>query len=429
MAGELNLRVVLARPTVPVLETEQMVYALVELRPAQDMPATALPLNLSLVLDQSGSMRGAKIERLREATEAVLRLLQPQDSISVVAFNSKTRVLVPSRGLDEAGRRQVEDEIRRLKADGGTNMAPAMDAGLMELRKRTDQAPPGSVVSRMVLLTDGITEKEKRCLEQGSAAGALGIPIVGLGIGNDWNDKLMEGIAERSGGSADYVRSADEIPRHFQRTVRQMQAVALTNARIEVRSSLGVTCRTIYRVHPLIGRIDTGPALLANRRTDVSLGEIEQGHGQTLLLEMVVPARPPGSYRIAQVGVTYDAPAQRMSGQMARQDVLLEYSANPQLLGNADPVIMNLVEKVTAFKLQTSALADLEAGNVPAATSKLQNAVTRLLNQGDTELAATVQEEISNLERGRVMTPEGRKTIRFGSGKTVRLDKLEEERS
>jgi Ca-activated chloride channel homolog len=102
---------------------------------------------------------------------------------------------------------------------------------------------------------------------------------------------------------------------------------------------------------------------------------------------------------------------------------LLEYTADPQLLPAPDPTIMNLIEKVTAFKLQTAALADLDAGDVSAATSKLQNAVTRLLSQGDTDLAATVQQEIANLEKGRMMTPEGRKTIRFGSGQTVRLDK------
>ncbi|HMA37295.1 MAG TPA: VWA domain-containing protein, partial [Chloroflexia bacterium] len=284
-------------------------------------------------------------------------------------------------------------------------------------------ALPGPVVSRMVLLTDGITEKEKRCLEQATAAHSMNIPIVALGIGRDWNDKLMEAIAEKSAGSADYVRNAEEIPRHFQRAVQQMQAVALTNARLDLRTALGVHCRTVFRVHPLIGRLASGPPGTAERQLDVPLGEIAQGHGQTLMLELVVPPRPQGSYRIAQIGVAYDVPAQHMSGQLVRQDVLIEYSANPQLLAAADPVVMNLVEKVTAFKLQTAALADLDAGNVPAATNKLQNALTRLLSQGDTELAATVQEEIANLEKGRTMSSEGRKTIRFSSGQTVRLDK------
>jgi Ca-activated chloride channel homolog len=424
--AELNLRIALARPRVPVLATEQLVYALVELRPAASSVSAILPLNLSLVLDRSGSMRGAKIERLRDATRAVLGLLQPQDTLSVVAFNNRARVLAPSQPLTDDGKRQVADEIARLHADGGTNMAPAMEAGLTELARRAaPEAAPGAtgVVSRMVLLTDGITEKERRCLDQAGAAAAQAIPIVALGIGRDWNDKLLQAIAERTGGSADYVRSADEIPRHFQRTVQQMQAVALTNARVEVRSSLGVYCRTVYRAHPLITRLASGSPQDPDRQIAAPLGEIEQGHGQTLLLELIVPPRPQGSYRIAQVTVTYDAPAQRASGLLVRQDVLLEYTADPQLLPAPDPTIMNLIEKVTAFKLQTAALADLDAGDVSAATSKLQNAVTRLLSQGDTDLAATVQQEIANLEKGRMMTPEGRKTIRFGSGQTVRLDK------
>ena len=58
-----------------------------------------------------------------------------------------------------------------------------------------------------------------------------------------------------------------------------------------------------------------------------------------------------------------------------------------------------------------------------ARPSKLQSAVTHLLSQGDVELANTVQQEIENLQKGRTMSPEGRKTIRFSSGKTVRLDR------
>ncbi len=430
MAEELNLRVALGRPRVPVLSSEQLIYALVELRPLATAAGAALPLNLSLVLDRSGSMRGAKIERLREAVLAVLQLLQPQDTLSVVAFNNKARVLVPGQAVTEAGKAAVSEEIRHLSADGGTNMAPAMEAGLRELWQRVgpDEGAAGATramnpaVTRMLLLTDGITEKEKRCLDQAEAARGMGVPIVALGIGRDWNDKLLESLAERSGGSADYVRAADDIPRHFQRTVQQMQAVALTEAQLDVRNALGVTCRTVFRVHPLIGRLATGATGADGRSLSVPLGEIAQGYGQTLLLELLVPPRPVGAYRVAQVVVSYRAGSAARATVAA--DVLLEYSADPAVGREADPAVMNLVEKVTAFKLQTSALADLDAGNLPAATGKLQNALTRLLNQGDVELAATVQAELANLEKGRTMTPEGRKTIRFASGQTVRLDKL-----
>jgi Ca-activated chloride channel family protein len=277
---------------------------------------------------------------------------------------------------------------------------------------------PSGMVNRLVLLTDGITEKEKRCLEQADNAARLGVPITALGIGKDWNDKLMEEIGRRTAGDADYISSPERIRSHFQRAVQQMQAVALQRLSLGVKPALGIEVRSLFRVHPLISRLN--PEQTAGDLR-VPLGELERGHGQTLLVEFVVPSRPAGTYRIAQLEAEYDVPQNGLSSQHANLDVVLSYSHDPAVISPPDPRVMNLVEKVSAFKLQTRALQDLEAGNIPAATQKLKGALTHLLNQGDTELARVVEEELTNLEKGRVMSPEGRKTIRFESGKTVRL--------
>jgi Ca-activated chloride channel family protein len=426
MAGELNVQTLLSRPTVPVMNVEQLVYCLLEMRPAETVATgSPLPLNLSLVLDRSGSMHGSKIENLREATSQVLDMLQPQDYVSVIVFNSRNEVVFPSQRItDHNVRADLKARIAKLKADGGTNMAPAMEAGLIELRKQMPSV--GSVagqgqVNRLVLLTDGITEKEKRCLEQADQAARIGVPITGLGIGKDWNDKLMQAIGERSHGDADYIAGPEEIRQHFQRTVQQMQAVALQRASMNLTPALGIEVRNIFRVFPLISKLE--PGRINERTSNIYLGELERGHGQTLLVEFVVPARPAGSYRIAQVEVEYDVPQANLFAQRAALDVLLTYSHDPATVPPPSAQVMNLVEKVSAFKLQTRALQDLEQGNVQSATQKLRGALTHLLNQGDTDLARTVEAEIQNLEKGRVMTSEGRKTIRFESGKTVRLNK------
>ena len=82
---------------------------------------------------------------------------------------------------------------------------------------------------------------------------------------------------------------------------------------------------------------------------------------------------------------------------------------------------MNIVEKVTAFKLQTRALQDVEKGNVRGATQKLRSAVTMLLNQGEADLAQTLQKEADKLQQQGQLSSEGKKTIKFKSRKTVRL--------
>ena len=421
MAGELTLGVTLSRPVIPSLATEQLVYALVEMRPAEQAAPAALPLNLCLVLDRSGSMKGRKIDALRAATWQLIDLLQPQDTLAVIVFNNRTQTIVPAQPMTPERKAAVIAEVRRFEAEGGTRMAPAMEAGLIELRKRRDTAggAPGGLVTRLVLLTDGITEREKRCVRQAEAAAALGIPIVALGIGRDWNDQLLQAIATTTRGTADYVQAPEDIARHFQRTVEQMQAVALQQAHLHVRTVAGVTPRTVFRAFPLIGRL--AGTLPGTRDVEAPLDEIERT-GQTLLLEFVVPNRPPGTYRIATLTVGYQVPGSAAGPQQAGAEVLLTFTADPAQASPPNPRVMNVVEKITAFKLQTRALEDLEAGNVEGATSKLQGAVTRLLSQGDVSLAQTVQQEIENLQRARAMSPEGRKTIRFGSPHTVRLD-------
>ena len=267
MAGELNIQFTLSRPTLPVMTVEQLVYCLLELRPSDRASAAPLPLNLCLVLDRSGSMNGNKIANLRDATMLVIDMLQPQDYISVIFFNSRHEVAFSSQQIyDEHRRADLKARVARLSADGGTNMAPAMEAGLIELRKQMGVgmglgtgAASGAQVNRLVLLTDGITEKEKRCLEQAEQAARIGVPITALGIGTDWNDKLMQAIGSRSGGDSDYVSSPESIRSHFARAVQQMQAVVLQRGNMHVRPALGIDTRSIFRVHPLIARLELPP--------------------------------------------------------------------------------------------------------------------------------------------------------------------------
>src|SRR5437867_11722850 len=123
MAGELNIQSTLSRFAVPVMTVEQLVYCLLEMRPGEGgVAASPLPLNLCLALDRSGSMKGAKIDNLRDATMLVLDMLQPQDYISVVSFSSRAEVAFPSQQIrDEARRAELKTLVSHLRADGGTN--------------------------------------------------------------------------------------------------------------------------------------------------------------------------------------------------------------------------------------------------------------------------------------------------------------------
>lgn len=416
MAGEVNLRATLARPYLAATTTPQVAYALLEVQPTQVVAQVRMPVNVCFVLDRSGSMKGEKIERVRQATAMAVDRLDPQDMAAVVIFDHRTEVLVPAGPVGD--RRAVKERIARIRDAGGTKIAPALEKALVEIQKDR-----GGGIRRLVLLTDGQTENEDDCLRRAEEAGRLGVPVTALGVGKDWNEDLLIDMANRSGGTADYIARSDEITEYFQNTVQQAQNTVVQNAALNLRLVGGVTPRAVWQVTPLINNLGYRP--ISDRDVSVPLGELETGQGRTLLVELLVDPRPAGTYRVGQVEVSYDVPALGLAGEKARVDLLLTFTADQGQLNQVNPGVMNIVEKVSAFKLQTRALQDLSQGDVQGATQKLKSAVTRLLSQGELELAETMQKEISNLEQSGQLSSEGQKTIKFQGRKTVRLSDID----
>jgi Ca-activated chloride channel family protein len=416
MADEVTLRASLARPYLAVSNSPQVAYVLLELQPSQVVAQVRMPVNVSFVLDRSGSMKGDKIERVRRATATAFDLLDEQDIASVVIFDHRAQVLIPAGPvLDKAEARKA---ISQLRDAGGTRIAPAVDKALQEIRKGSQES-----IRRVVLLTDGQTEHENECLLRAEDAGKMQVPLTALGVGDDWNEDLLIEMANRSGGTADYIDHADKIIEYFQTTVQRAQATAVQNTSLVLRLVQGVTPRAVWQVFPVIENLGYRP--LSDRDVNVTVGDLETGQGRTLLVELLVQPRPVGQYRIGQAEATYDVPALQLAGEKARLDIMLNFTEDGQSLKQVNPGVMNIVEKISAFKLQTRALQDLQSGNVASATQKLQNAVTRLLSQGETELAQTMQQEIQNLEQSGKLSSEGQKTIKFGTRKTVRLSDLD----
>jgi Ca-activated chloride channel family protein len=416
MAGEITLRTTLARPFLAATSTPQVAYLLLDLQPTPVVANVRMPVNVCFVLDRSGSMKGNKIERVRMATTMAVDMLDERDTLSVITFDHRTNVLIPVQPVQNPD--ELKSMIGRIRDAGGTKIAPAVDRALKEIGKDTDQK-----IRRLVLLTDGQTEQESECLLRADEAGQAGIPITALGVGQDWNEDLLIDMANRSGGTADFIDQAEKITDFFQNTVQRAQAAAFQNVDLTLRLVQGVSPRALWQVIPLINNL--GYKYISERDVRVPLGELEVGQGQTLLIEFLVEPRQAGQYRVGQAELTYDIPALGLVQEKIREDVLLHFTNDANQTRQVNPSVMNIVEKVSAFKLQTRALQDLELGDVGGATQKLKSAVTRLLSQGEAELAETMQKEIDNLEVQGQLSSEGQKTIKFGTRKTVRLSDLD----
>ena len=417
MAGDIQLRQTLARPYLPATQTPQVAYVLIEIVPTAVAANVQMPVNVSFVLDRSGSMRGNKLRGMKAAVSLALDRLGDDDTVAIVIFSHETAVLVPSQPA--AGRDSIRRLVSGIRDEGGTKIARALAAGLGEMSRG-----PQDAVRRLVLLTDGETDKDEReCIALADQAGQAGVPITAFGVGNEWNDQLLTEIANPSRGEVEHPRKPEQIEDNFQAVVQQAQGAVFQNASATLRLVAGVQPRAAWQVVPLIKNLGYKP--LAERAVVIPLEQLEKDNRRVLLFELMVDPKPAGQYRIGQVEVTYDIPQLGIAGEKARADLILQITNDQALTRQLNPQVMNIVEKVSAFKLQTRALDDIEAGNVAGATQKLQGAVTRLLSTGETELAQTVQKEVQNLEQEGQLSSEGQKTIRFGSRKTVRLSDLD----
>jgi Ca-activated chloride channel family protein len=418
MSGEVRLTVQTNKDVFPATGGQQLVYVLIEAMPTGQVANVRMPLNFSLVLDHSGSMSGPKLENLKEAAKLAIDQMGAQDMISVVVFDDKVEVVVPSQPVTDVD--SLKRQIDGIRAGGGTAISRGMKDGLSELRKGIGP----DRVSRMLLLTDGETfGDEDVCRRLAAEAAGESVPIVALGLGEEWNEQLLDDIADASGGSSDFVPDGqpDVILSTFQRQVQAAQSTVVQNAELILRLVGGLMPRAVWRVTPMIAKL--GHRALSDRDVQVTLGDMECEQGQSVLVEMLVPPRQPGSYRIAQAEVSYSVPATGVSGEKAKADVILDFTNDPSLAAQENPYVMNIIEKVTAHKLQTRALDEAAVGNIVGATQKLRAAATRLLDLGEKDLAQTALDEAERLEKGDGLSSGGTKKLRYATRKlTQKLD-------
>lgn len=414
MADAVTLTCTWGREPLPVTGAPQVAYLLVEAAPAAP-PAVAVPLNFCLVLDRSGSMQGAKLESMKAAARRLIETLTPEDIVAIVIYDDQVETLVPA--TPAADKAALLAKIDTIVESGGTAMSLGMQAGQAELQKHAGPDRLG----HMLLLTDGQTwGDEDVCRSIAQDLARAGVRITALGLGAEWNEQLLDDLADATGGSSDYVAEPSQIETFFQRAVTSAQGTAATEARLLLRLVREATPRAVHRATPTIANLGYQP--IGESEVAVKLGDLVYGQVGSVVIDLMLPARAAGSFRVAQAELHY-TPVGQSAARVVKQDVLLSFSADAKAPAH-DPRVMNLVEKVTAFKLQTRALSEAEAGNVAGATQKLRAAATRLLDLGELELAEKTSKQADALEQGGGMSAAGHKELKYATRRLTQ--KLEE---
>jgi len=410
MPGEVTLAHQLGKDFMPVTGGSQLAYVLLETKPTEMMAQVRMPLNFALVLDHSGSMKGAKLNNVKEAVKMVLDRLEPTDYVSVVIFDDTSQVIIPSMPAnDPVGMKAAIDRIRDA---GGTAMSLGMIQGLNELRRWNIP----NAINRMILLTDGVTYGDSdRCRQLARDAKAASISIYPLGIGADWDESLLDDIGELSGGMpAEFIRNPADALNVFQQQLQSAVAVAVRNATVILRLPAGVTPKKAVKVLPIIS--DLGQSVLSDQQIVIPLGDLEKDNAQSVLVELMIDPRPAGLFRIAQTELTYDVPIANLIGENLRDDIKVTFTNDANEAAQVNAYVMNFAEKANAHRLVTRVLDEYK--KTGKATTRLNPSVTRVL---DEETRAALEQ----INQGQQISQEQVKSIGNKTRKlTQRLDDI-----
>ncbi|MCS7266026.1 MAG: VWA domain-containing protein [Armatimonadetes bacterium] len=441
----MRLQTVLGTPYLPASQSVRLVGLLVTI---SDIPTFSLPLRLLVVVDKSESMmlpmvtqeqlealkrRGVLrqtvrdgvtvweysgayapelenaprgVDFVKDALRQVVERLTDSDEFALIAFASRSQTVITLSSGNK--RREIIRQLSNLETlELGTETR--MSLGLKEAIAQIQMMPTDGIVNRIVVLTDGFAQDESDCHMVASQASSLGVSISTIGLGAQFNDELMTSLADRTGGNAEWVPDPTQIPQAMAREFEQARKVGAPQAQILIQLSQGVEVRRAYKIQPVLA---PAPAQVVSERTvALQLGDLVSGQNAQVLVELLAPPRPEGTFRLARLNSQWRTKAGWQQGSPV--DIVVTYTSELSKTTFVDPQVARAMEMVTASELQTRALRDLQAGQVGSATKKLEAAATRLLNLGEREKAQETIKLAQNLKQGEQVSPEQTKRLRY----------------
>ncbi len=251
------------------------------------------PVNVAIVLDRSGSMQGEKLAHARRAAIMAVERLDKADIVSVIAYDSHVKVIVPATKARE--KYAICRAIEQLEAGSNTALFAGVSKGAAEVRKFLDRER----VNRIILLSDGLANEgpstPNELGELGASLKKEGISVTTLGLGLGYNEDLMSQLANRSDGNNAFIENPEDLARVFDREFGDVLSVVAKEVTIKIRVDNGRPVRVLGR-----------EADIRDREVTAVINQLYSNQEKYVLLEVEMPAgEANATLSVAEVTVTY----------------------------------------------------------------------------------------------------------------------------
>jgi Ca-activated chloride channel family protein len=203
------------------------------------------PVNLSFVIDRSGSMSGGKLELAKRAVEEALGRLDQRDRFSIVVYDDVVETVIDSTTASAEARRNAMAGLAGVGARGSTNLGDGWLKGCEQVA--THLTPDG--VNRVLLLTDGLANvgitDHAELIRHASELRARGVNTTTFGVGADFDEGLLQSMADAGGGHFYYIADAAQIRDHIASEVGETLEVVARDVEIGIVAGEGVAVEAI----------------------------------------------------------------------------------------------------------------------------------------------------------------------------------------
>ena len=321
------------------------------------------PLNISLVIDRSGSMAGAKIDYTRQAAQFLAHQLGAKDTFSIVLYNDTVTTLLSP----EKVRRKdvINQRIVGIKAGGSTNLS----GGWLEGCRLAAQNRNDDWVNRVILMTDGLANvgvtDTDQLVTMARQKYADGVSTTTMGLGQDFKEDLLMAMADAGGGAFYFIESPEVAPIIFQEELQGLLSLVGQNLVISVISSDQVAA---------VKQLNAYPTHTEGINTTFRLGDIFGEEIKTLLLELSIPAlKNLGQQQIATLRFEYDELLETgVTHHETELPVVVHVAPEGQLPASPNPAVEQPVLLLKAAQARRSAVAAADSGNFDTAAQILR---------------------------------------------------------
>ncbi len=400
---QLKIKSYLSRKNLMPIPDPQLLFLLLDIQ-VEGVEKIRTPLNLCILIDRSTSMKGKRMDMVKETSRHLVQQLKPEDFLSVVTFGDRAEIVIPpGRNQDK---RKIDAQISLIQPYGGTELFHGLQLAYRQVARNRKS----TIINHIILITDGHTYgDEQNCIELAEEASLDGIHISGFGIGSEWNDSFLDKLTSITGGSSMYVANAREIRPFLQEKFGALNQTIAENVRLRM-PELDENIRLNY-----VFRLQPEPTRLEQKR-NISIGNIQDGKSLRFVMEFLIEGIQPDaqSLKVLDGSLWMEIPSRNVP--TVRRPVAFELAmSKSDELEPPPPEIDQAMASLNFYRMQEQARAELENGNFEAATRRLKNLASQLLGDGEYKLATKILNEASVIENGDLTNDELRKEVKYGT--------------